>query len=80
MSSREVVKLTPPPLPSTREPPQDVLAATHCLRMGFPDVFDDVEVLALYIGALGHDAGHFRLNNAFLKNSKHTLFLSLIHI
>ena len=42
--------------------------------MGFPDVFDDVEVLALYIGALGHDAGHFRLNNAFLKNSKHTLF------
>ena len=53
---------------------QDVLAATHCLRMGFPDVFDDVEILALYIGALGHDAGHFRFNNAFLKNSKHTLF------
>ena len=51
-----------------------MLAATHCLRMGLPDVFDDVEVLALYIGALGHDAGHFRLNNAFLKNSKHTLF------
>ena len=37
-------------------------------------VFDDVEVMALYLSALGHDAGHFRLNNAFLKNSKHTLF------
>ena len=30
--------------------------------------------MALYLSALGHDAGHFRLNNAFLKNSKHTLF------
>jgi cAMP-specific phosphodiesterase 4 len=37
-------------------------------------VFDPVEVLALYLGALGHDAGHFRLNNAFLKNSKHALY------
>jgi cAMP-specific phosphodiesterase 4 len=53
---------------------RDVLAATHCLRMGLPDVFDKLEILALYLAALGHDAGHFRLNNAFLKNSKHTLF------
>jgi cAMP-specific phosphodiesterase 4 len=54
---------------------QDVLAATHCLHKGLPPgVFDPVEVLALYLGALGHDAGHFRLNNAFLKNSKHALY------
>ena len=53
----------------------DVLAATHCLHKAMPDgAFDDVEVMALYLSALGHDAGHFRLNNAFLKNSKHTLF------
>ena len=37
-------------------------------------IFDPVEVLALYLSALGHDAGHFRLNNAFLKNSKHALY------
>ena len=55
--------------------PQDVLAATHCLHKGLPPgVFDPVEVLALYLSALGHDAGHFRLNNAFLKNSKHALY------
>ena len=58
-----------------RPPVQDVLAATHCLHKGLPPgVFDPVEVLALYLGALGHDAGHFRLNNAFLKNSKHALY------
>ena len=52
-----------------------MLAATHCLHKGLPPgVFDPVEVLALYLGALGHDAGHFRLNNAFLKNSKHALY------
>ena len=51
----------------------DVLSATHCLRKALPDVFSAVETLALYLAALGHDAGHFRLNNAFLKNSKHTL-------
>lgn len=52
---------------------QDVLAATHCLRKALPDVWDKVETLALYLAALGHDAGHFRLNNAFLNNSKHAL-------
>ena len=53
----------------------DVLAATHCLHKAMPDgAFDDVEVMALYLSALGLDAGHFWLNNAFLKNSKHTLF------
>ena len=52
-----------------------MLAATHCLHKGLPPgVFEPVEVLALYLSALGHDAGHFRLNNAFLKNSKHALY------
>ena len=37
-------------------------------------MFDPVEVLALYLARSGHDAGHFRLNNAFLKNSKHALY------
>ena len=32
-----------------------------------------MEVLALYVAALGHDAGHFGLNNAYLKNANHAL-------
>jgi hypothetical protein len=36
--------------------------------------FSELEVLALYVAALGHDAGHFGLNNAYLQNSSHALY------
>eukprot|EP00959_Pyramimonas_sp_CCMP1952_P296409 6200815-Pyramimonas_sp.AAC.1 len=35
--------------------------------------FTKLDVLALCIAALGHDAGHFALNNAFLINSDHEI-------
>lgn len=35
--------------------------------------FTPAEVMGLYLAAAGHDAGHFRKNNAFLKNSGHEL-------
>eukprot|EP00227_Mantoniella_beaufortii_P017414 CAMPEP_0197579070 /NCGR_PEP_ID=MMETSP1326-20131121/3137_1 /TAXON_ID=1155430 /ORGANISM="Genus nov. species nov., Strain RCC2288" /LENGTH=466 /DNA_ID=CAMNT_0043142427 /DNA_START=199 /DNA_END=1595 /DNA_ORIENTATION=+ len=56
---------------------QDVLASAHCLisqvRAQGHGPISHLDVLALYVAALGHDAGHFGLNNAYLKNSDHTL-------
>jgi hypothetical protein len=40
--------------------PMDVLAATYFFRKGLPEVFDKTELLALYLAALGHDAGRNR--------------------
>lgn len=57
---------------------QEVLAAAHCLTREITDCghgpFTEVEILALYVSALGHDAGHFGVNNAYLANSKHALY------
>ena len=36
--------------------------------------FTKLEILALYVAALGHDAGHFGVNNAYLQNSRHALY------
>jgi len=57
---------------------QEVLAAAHCLTKEITACghgpFTEVEILALYVSALGHDAGHFGVNNAYLANSKHVLY------
>ena len=55
----------------------DVLWSTHTLFGALPEdaraAFTPTEVMGLYLAAAGHDAGHFRKNNAFLKNSGHEL-------
>jgi len=57
---------------------QDVLSAAHCLMQQLRKLrhgpFTPLEVLALYVAALGHDAGHFGVNNAYLVNSRHALY------
>uniref|UniRef100_A0A7S0R760 PDEase domain-containing protein n=1 Tax=Pyramimonas obovata TaxID=1411642 RepID=A0A7S0R760_9CHLO len=45
----------------------------YLLRSGFARFFSKVEVLVLCVAALGHDLGHFALNNMFLINSNHEL-------
>jgi len=56
---------------------KDVLLAAHALMREViaegHGPFTDVERLALYVAAVGHDAGHFGVNNDFLKNSDHPL-------
>ena len=50
-----------------------VLESAHCLmnqlRATGHGPFSHLEILALYVAAIGHDAGHFGLNNAYLKNA-----------
>ena len=57
---------------------QEVLAAAHCLTREIVECghgpFTKLEILALYVAALGHDAGHFGVNNAYLQNSRHALY------
>mmetsp|Transcript_30575 Transcript_30575/g.51503 ORF Transcript_30575/g.51503 Transcript_30575/m.51503 type:complete len:367 (+) Transcript_30575:209-1309(+) len=52
----------------------DVTANVHfLLQSGFVRFFSKLEVLVLCIAALGHDLGHFALNNMFLVNSNHPI-------
>ena len=58
---------------------QEVTVAAHVLarelRACGHGPFDEDEMLALYVAALGHDVGHFGRTNAYLANSKHALHL-----
>ena len=58
---------------------QEVTVAAHVLarelRACGHGPFDEIEILALYVAALGHDVGHFGRTNAYLANSKHALHL-----
>mmetsp|Transcript_42472 Transcript_42472/g.51521 ORF Transcript_42472/g.51521 Transcript_42472/m.51521 type:complete len:375 (+) Transcript_42472:198-1322(+) len=50
----------------------DVLVNSHyLLQGGIKSVCTPVEVLSLFVAAVGHDVGHFSLNNDFLRNSRH---------
>lgn len=52
----------------------DVTINVHfLLQSGFLRFFSELDVLVLFVAALGHDAGHFALNNAFLINSDHEI-------
>ena len=56
---------------------QEVTVAAHVLsrelRACGHGPFDEIETLALYVAALGHDVGHFGRTNAYLANSGHAL-------
>lgn len=43
----------------------------YLLQSGFVRFFTKLDLLVLFVSALGHDTGHFALNNAFLLNSNH---------
>ena len=47
----------------------DVLASVHCIALSAPalSAFPDCELLALYLAALLHDAGHPGLSNNFIR-------------
>lgn len=52
----------------------DVTVNVHfLLQGGFLRFFRKLDTLVLLVAALGHDAGHFALNNAFLINSDHEI-------
>uniref|UniRef100_A0A7S0WKN7 PDEase domain-containing protein n=1 Tax=Pyramimonas obovata TaxID=1411642 RepID=A0A7S0WKN7_9CHLO len=52
----------------------DVAINVHfLLQSGFLRFFTKMDLLVLCVAALGHDAGHFALNNAFLVNSDHEI-------
>jgi len=52
----------------------DVTINVHfLLQSGFLRFFRKIDTLTLLVAALGHDAGHFALNNAFLINSDHEI-------
>mmetsp|Transcript_4499 Transcript_4499/g.6074 ORF Transcript_4499/g.6074 Transcript_4499/m.6074 type:complete len:377 (-) Transcript_4499:446-1576(-) len=52
----------------------DALVNAHFfLTAGFERCFSAVDILAVCIAAIGHDVGHFSLNNAFLCNSNHDI-------
>lgn len=57
---------------------QTVLGGVHCLFRQLRDCnhgpFSPLETLALYVAAICHDAGHFGVTNAYLRDTRHPLY------